>query len=150
MFENMFENMFEQIEKEIRNEIECRMKEAREEIEKKTREEIREEIENRMEEIKEEIKEEINFKALIKETIKEMELEKVIGELSENEHKKNLIFGLISRAGGKISRTKLIQNSHIKSQELTELCDTLIECGEIHMYQDNNISYYELGTGKTD
>jgi hypothetical protein len=63
---------------------------------------------------------------------------------NEKDNKMDKIMGTIKRAGGRISRTKLIQNVHIKSKELDELCGTLVEGDEIKLCCENRITYYEI------
>lgn len=64
--------------------------------------------------------------------------------VNEKDNKMDKILGTIKRAGGRISRTKLIQNIHIKMKELDELISTLEIGQEIKVDFDNKTVYYEL------
>lgn len=66
-------------------------------------------------------------------------------EIDEKHNSMDKILGVIKRNGGKIDRSRLLKKVHpIKSRELDDLCSTLLESGEIKMYVENRIKYYEL------
>lgn len=52
-------------------------------------------------------------------------------EIDEKHNSMDKVLGTIKRNGGEITRTKLIQNTHMKKRELDEIIDTLIDSEEI-------------------